>query len=448
MAGFRFEQRHETGLRQEMRFSAQMILALEMLASPAAELEERLLSVAEENEALRVEPPSRAEPAGIRSPPSVHGRAQEPPPELAAPSPGSVAQLQEELGLLDLDPARLEWARLVVECLDAGGCLSLTDDEILRIASDRGLTPNPECLGIAIATVQQLEPRGIGARNAVEALLLQIDPKEPDYPLLCRLLEEFLEEIAKNRLPRVARELGVDLSRLETLLARLRELSPAPLSGLEDRAAPPIHPELRVTRDDGRVEVTLVRSELPSVTIDPDVERLSRDERLEESARSDLRRKLGEARRIVEAVGRRSETLLAVAVWVLQRQRAFLERGKENLRPLRMSAAAEALGLSVSTISRAVAGKHVDTPFGVLPLRAFFPAGAGGSELFARESLVAALRGILEGEDPCRPLSDDELALRLAEAGFTLARRSVAKLREEHGIPSSYRRRRFHPPAA
>jgi RNA polymerase sigma-54 factor len=208
---------------------------------------------------------------------------------------------------------------------------------------------------------------------------------------------------------------------------------------------PPLRPELRVTAEAGTVEVQLVRSELPAVTIDPEMERLARDPGLDPRARVDLRRKLGEARRVVDAIARRSETLLAVAVWVFQRQGAFLERGRESLRPLTMSDAAEDLGISLSTVSRAVAGKHVDTPFGVLPLRDFFPAGAGGSELFARDSLAAALRAILAAEDPSRPFSDDELARRVGELGFTLARRSVAKLRDELGIPSSYRRRRFRP---
>jgi RNA polymerase sigma-54 factor len=444
-----------------MRLSAQMIQALEMLECPAAELEGRLRTLAESNEALRVEAP---EPEGSRGeseeraastrprepvrPRRQRGGTDELVPELEAPLPSSVARLHQELGLLDLDPARTEWARFVVECLDTRGCLSLSDEELLDLAAEQGLEPDAERLGRAIATVQQLEPRGIGARNLVEALLLQIDPGEPDYALLCRLLEEFLEEVAKNRLPRVARELGIDLGRLSRLMARLRELCPAPLAALEERVSPAIRPELRVTCESGRVEVNLVRSELPSVAVDPEVERLARDVGLDERSRADLRRKLGDARRIVEAARRRGETLLAVAAWVFQRQGAFLERGRESLRPLRMSAAAESLGLSLSTISRAVSGKHVDTPFGVLPLRAFFPAGAGGSDLFARENLVAVLRAILAAEDPAEPLSDDELARRVGEQGFVLARRSIAKLRDELGIPSSYRRRRFHPPAA
>jgi RNA polymerase sigma-54 factor len=457
VAGPRFEQRPETALRQEMRLSAHMIQALEMLECPAAELEARLQALAESNEALRVEAPapdgseeragSATRPEPVR-PRRVRSGTDELHPELEAPLPSSVARLHQEIGLLDLEPVRMEWARFVVECLDARGCLSLSDEELLRLAAEHGLDPDAERLGRATATVQQLEPRGIGARNLVEALLLQIDPADSDYALLCRLLEDFLEEVAKNRLPRVARELGIDLERLGALLARLRELCPTPLAGLEERASPAIRPELRVACEAGRVEVTLVRSELPTVTVDPEVERLSSDLGLDERSRADLRRKVGDARRVVEAARRRGETLLAVAAWVFQRQGAFLERGRESLRPLRMSAAAEALGLSLSTVSRAVAGKYVDTPFGVLPLRVFFPAGAGGSNLFARESLVAVLRAILAAEDPGEPLSDDEIARRVGEQGFVLARRSIAKLRDELGIPSSYRRRRFRPPAA
>ncbi len=428
-----------------MQLSPQMLFSIEMLELPSAELEGFLAQAAQENEALRVEAPSRED---RRGPARALRRTRSESADVfegEAPPRGRVALLEEQLGGLDLDPLLVAWARLVIECLDPNGYLSLSDTDLLRLAQEVGLEGGASLLGRAIAVVQHLEPRGVGARDAIEALLLQIDPGEPDYPLLCRLLEEFLEEIARNKLPRVARELGIDLARLSGLIERLRELRLAPGAELEERSAPRVRPELRVLVGGEGIEVRLERSELSSVTIDPEVERLSRDRRLDPGIRRGLRSKVGEARAIVEAVGRRSQTLLAVALWVFHRQRAFLERGPASLRPLRMTEAAEALGLSVSTISRAVSGKHADTPFGIFPLRDFFPSSAGGSELFARESLEESLRRVVGAEDRARPLSDEELAQILVEQGYRVARRTVAKLREELGIPSSYRRRRYGP---
>jgi RNA polymerase sigma-54 factor len=131
-----------------------------------------------------------------------------------------------------------------------------------------------------------------------------------------------------------------------------------------------------------------------------------------------------------------------VAREVFLRQRRFLVDGPSALAPLSMGEVAEILGIALSTVSRAVAGKHVQTPFGILPLRRFFQAAAGGDASKARESLGGALQALVTGEDPKHPLSDEELVERLRSQGYAAARRTVARWREELGIPSSYRRRR------
>jgi len=152
------------------------------------------------------------------------------------------------------------------------------------------------------------------------------------------------------------------------------------------------------------------------------------------------RERVERARWIVDAVGQRGETLLRVATIAFDRQRAFLDEGPGHLAPLRMTEVAELLELHVSTVSRAVAGKHAQTPAGIFPLRHFFqaPAEAGRSVEDQRE----LVRRLFAEEDPASPLSDDEAAERLAARGVTVARRTVAKYRKELGIPSSYRRRR------
>src|SRR6185436_12640152 len=165
--------------------------------------------------------------------------------------------------------------------------LSLSDEELYQRAGADGLSCGGTSeeqerelgqMGVAIATLQQLEPRGLGARNAIEALLLQLDPRDPDYALLARLLEDFLSEVAKNRLPQVARAMGIDLERLDGLLEQLRALDPAPARVLVEETSPAIRPEVLVERrPEGGFEVRLDGGAWPSVAIDPELERLAQE---------------------------------------------------------------------------------------------------------------------------------------------------------------------------
>jgi len=180
-----------------------------------------------------------------------------------------------------------------------------------------------------------------------------------------------------------------------------------------------------------------------AVRLDPRVRSLARDRRQSAGVRRYLRGRLDRARWLIDAVAQREATLLRVARATFEHQRAFLEHGPGHLLPLRMGSLAEELAVHVSTVSRAVAGKHVQTPWGILPLRHFFQGSAGADEESARDDVLQAVRELFEGEDPHRPLSDDEAVVALARRGWKLARRTVAKYRRELGIPSSYRRRRY-----
>ncbi len=438
-----FVQRQVQGVRQEMALLPRMLQSIEVLALPATELEAFLARAAEENEALVVEPPPHAP-----SPAAAGGGAEASDRHAAwlesqpAHDGGLVADVLAQVDLLELAPDELAWARLVARSLDASGYLSPQDEELLALADAEGLQGGARELGRAIATVQGLEPRGIGGRDMVEALLLQLDPADPDYALLCRLLEEFLDELARNKLPRVSRALGVEIERLQELLARLRELEPAPGQRDAAGAPPPIVPDVLVRRGAEGFEVSVEQSGLPSVRVDDDVRALAADRSLAPEARGRLRGKLERARWLVAALEERKRTLLRIARVVFERQRAFLEQGPGHLRPLRMGEVADVLGIHLSTVSRGVAGKHAETPWGTLPLRHFFQVEAGGGAAVTSD-VRAQVGAIVAAEDAARPLSDDEIVAELARRGQQVARRTVAKYRGELGIPSSYRRRRY-----
>jgi len=418
-----------------------MLQAIEILQLPAGELVEWLEEAARNNEALKVERPQEMprRSRGGSEATERHDHALQNHPARAA---GLQQSLYEQLALRELDAEHTEWVRFLIGCLDPTGLLSLSDEQCLCLAEEAGLIGGGALFGSAIATLQTFEPCGVGGRSAVEAMLLQLDPLGPQYPLLCRLLEDFLDELAKNQRPQVARSLGVSLNELEELLGDLRDLDPCPGRSQSTEAAEVITPEILVEPcPDGAWEIELQSDYLPRVSVEGEYRTMLAD--AEGELASYLRERVRDARTLVDAVQQREETLLRVSQSVFRRQQAFLEEGPSALKPLRMNELAEELGLHPSTVSRSVAGKHVQSPWGVHPLRWFFQAGGPTDEACALDTVREAVREVFAGEDERSPLSDEEAAELLRERGIDAARRTVAKYRNELDIPSSYRRRRF-----
>lgn len=429
---------------QQLLLQPRMLQSIEVLQLATTDLSEWLREAAEENEALRVEEPS-LEPLGPRPSREATDRYDEMLRNQPDRERALTELLEEQLAVLELEPGLEEWVRFLIANLDPHGYLSASDEELLELAASTSfdLEPDATALGLAIAQLQRLEPRGVGGRDLVEALLLQLDPDAEEYTLLCRLLEEFLEEIASNRLPQIARELGVELEQLAELLQLLRRLDPRPGAEAHAADAPILRPDVVVERDDrGAWSVRVERSSLPTVSLDPELVALARDASSTPEVKGWARERVERARWIVDAVGQRKQTLLRVAIAVFDRQRAFLEEGPGHLSPLRMGEIAEELELHLSTVSRAVAGKYVQTPAGIFPLRYFFQVATGSTTGQARDDLREIVRRIFTEEDPTAPLSDDEVASELASRGMEVARRTVAKYRKELEIPTSYRRKK------
>jgi len=429
---------------QQMLLQPRMLQSIELLAVPSAELEGYLAAAAQENEALVVRS-SRASgpgPGGGGGWEATH-RHDEMLRNQVREGRSLAEVLESEIAMLDLDDELEPWVRLCVRSLDDDGYLSISDDDLLDAAEAEGLTRDQGALGRAIAAVQRMEPRGVGGRDMVEALLLQLDPAGDEYELLCRLIEEFLDDLAKNRLPKVARGLGMELSGLQDLMLGLRGLSPKPGASLVERQSETVRPEVVVLKVGDGYEVRVEHANFPAVSIDPEVEAASREKGGDKDWKSCLRERIERARWLVDALEGRKATLLRVARVVFEHQRAFLEHGPGHKTPLGMGDVAGILGLHVSTISRAVSGKSVQTPWGIEPLRDFFQTGVGEQDGTARDELREIVRTLFEQEDKTAPLSDDDAVTSLAQRGHKLARRTVAKYRKELGIPSSYRRRVF-----
>ena len=439
----------QQSLGQHMQLLPRMLQAIEVLQLSSQDLEAWVAEAVSENEALSqetsLEPRFSSDggphggPRGTRQDSDRHAAFLESQPA----KPGSLAELLEEhLSVLDLAPNALAWVRLILESLDANGWLAASDEQLLDEAKARGLSGGAAELALAFSTLRGLEPRGLGARGPIEAMLAQVDDDDPDRPALVSLLREHLDDLARNKLPTVARALGLELLELERLIERVRTLQPRPASQLSGETSPAIEPDLVVERAGTRFEVSLSGHSTPVISIDPAVEALAKDKHSPAQVRRYLREKLERARSVVEALEMRRQTLGRIGARTFEHQRAFLEHGPGHLAPLRMKDLAEELGIHVSTVSRAVAGKYAQTPWGILPLRHFFQAASGGED-HAREDVRELVRDVFANENSAEPFSDDEVVERLRARGFELARRTVAKYRQELDIPSSYRRRRY-----
>jgi RNA polymerase sigma-54 factor len=297
----------------------------------------------------------------------------------------------------------------------------------------------------ALRLVQRLEPRGVAGRTLEETLVLQLDPSGPTYPELARLLTNHLEDLEKRRYPKIAKEMNLDPEEVQMLVDELKELRPShkPGARLAEKSARPVHPDVVVTEEDGEFKVDLVNSYFPSLTVSADYARMVNDKTLPTEVRDHARKKVDGARWLIDAIQQRQATLTKVAQRIFTHQRDFLIHGPNALHPLKMQTVADELKIHVSTVSRAIADKWVQTPQGIRPLKSFFVGGTETSsgEVESRDNVKLRVKEIIEKEDTASPLSDDDVADKLKSSGLDVARRTVTKYRKQLGIPSSRQRK-------
>lgn len=347
--------------------------------------------------------------------------------------------LLQQLRIMQLDGNVRRAAEEIIYCLDDDGYFHEELDFIMKECGVDRQTAEQ-----ALKVVQSLEPPGVGARNLAECLLLQIGD-DPKHNFEKRLIKEHLDDILHNRLPRVAQATGESLERVKEAVEFIRHLNPKPGAVLSGEPAPPVRPDIIMEKVDGEYVVRIEDWDLPPLRISRTYGELLEVARKDPKLRDFLKRKYESARRLILAIEQRRLTLLRIANAIAHLQRDFLERGVEFMRPLRMRDLANRLGVHVSTVSRAIAGKWVQTPHGIYPLRFFFTGavrkhdGTEGSVRTIRERI----KRMIENEDPRNPLSDEEIVRRLSREGFSLARRTVAKYRQQMGIPASRQRKRY-----
>lgn len=376
-------------------------------------------------------------------------------------------QLQRQWALVEVDPALRPMGDLIIAFLDDDGYLRTPLETILDrapgglIPAHPDRKPTPEELERALKAAQLfLDPPGVAARDARECLLLQLDALEdndehedhsPETMAMIAaartIVRDHLDDLMQNRLPRISEKTGLTLEQIKEGLVILRRLSLTPARRLVDDSPPPIIPDAIVEYDpeNDRYVAYLNETRMPNLRINQEYALLSKNKTLDKPGREFLKTNLNNAQWLIDAVQQRRRTLLRVLNVVVEAQRDVFEQGVQSLRPLPMTQVAEQLGIHVATVSRAVAEKYIQTPRGVMPLRKFFTGGTQNEagEDVAWDAIKAALKDVVDTEDKAKPLSDEQLVDELKKRGLEIARRTVAKYRDQLKIPPARLRKTF-----
>ncbi len=457
-------------LKQKVTLSPQVYQGLSILAMPVAELQQMIEAELLENpvlevEELDVEPPEDAGSDDEKAA-SEDDRAwdewlemyddldsvdtstpRDPNAEYANTEEfvGGVQSfddyLVEQLGMLDVAEDVRRAALAVIGSLDGDGFFVGDCGEIAALV-DVSKPVAEEGLRV----VQQLDPPGVGARTLVEALMIQADFLGLHEPLLERVIREHLDDLAASHFRKVARALGVSEDEVRRITAVLRTLNPRPAGAFSPGPDPGyIVPDVTLRRFGDEWLITPNNESVPTLKVSPRYRAMLRGgSSADDETKRYLKDKIRSAESLIRNIDRRKDTVSRITEIILEVQAEFFEDGKGPLRPLRLEDVAVELGVHLSTVSRGVTGKYMATPYGLFELKHFFAGGyrtRTGMDV-ASTSIKQRLRDLVAQEDSAHPYSDQKLAEMLSDEGVNVARRTVAKYREELGIEPSWARRR------
>ncbi len=349
--------------------------------------------------------------------------------------------LQQQLDLAMVEPEVREAAQAILGNLDGRGFLDLP-------AKDLGirLGIKPVHLNAALKLIQSFDPAGIGASGIPESLLLQLERQSGTETIEHKIVSDHLEDLARKRHPQIAKALGTSIERVAEAASRIGRLTPNPGGDFDPTGNPYILPDVIIEKnDDGILEARLTGEHLPNLRINDFYKDMIGKNGVDAKARQFLRDQIRDGRSLIRSISLRQETILAIAHLLIGRQQEFFDKGPRFLRPLTMNEIADALGMHATTVSRAVAGKHVLTPQGLMDMRAFFATGyqtEAGTEV-SNAGVREAIQQLVAAENPSKPLSDESLMKALAKQGVKVARRTIAKYRDQLGILPSHLRKSF-----
>ena len=473
-------------LTQQLTMTPQLQQAIRLLQLPIMELQTQIQEALDENVMLEVEEPDVAEAPDVPDPaeaamqdaadsdvdaepdPDDFGEElvvaaetdwedvqrtgpSEAPKSVEPPTTFEYADRSEEtlrdhllwqLELENLDARTTAIGQSIIDAINDDGYLAEDLESIRATLAPDVLATVEEIEQVLVDVVQQFDPTGVAARSVSECVLLQLAQLAPGTEGLetaKAIAREHLELIAEHQYAALKRQLRITDLEMETAVALVRSCHPRPGAAVFAPAAEYVVPDVFVRRSEGAWVVELNNSIAPKIRVNQlYAGSLGRGEEYDV-----LRTQLQEARWLIRSLEIRNETLLKVALTIVQRQTEFLEHGEEYMRPMVLRDIAEAIEMHESTISRVTTNKYMHTPRGIFEFRYFFSSHVAGEEGDQSSTAVRAkIRKLVTGEDPEKPLSDNQIAQILSEEGITVARRTVAKYREAMKIPSSSDRKR------
>jgi RNA polymerase sigma-54 factor len=331
--------------------------------------------------------------------------------------------------------------RLIIGDIDPRGYFT---GDVVEIAEELEVTvPEVEA---ALDLIKGFEPTGVGARDAVECLLLQIQAEYPEDEELRILVQYHLDDLAHRQIPKIAKAMNITSDRVEELKRRLSTLNPWPGHEFASEPLQYIVPEVLVEKVEGEYQVRLMDERVPELRINDQYQKTLKQQDLPKEDREFVRGKIESARWLTRNITQRQQTILRVAEAIVRKQKDFLDKGAEHFRPLKLQDIAEVVGVHESTVARTTRGKYMQTPQGLFELKYFFSPGLSndnGTDTQSSKSVQFLVKRIIDAEDKRKPLSDQKIADMLKKQGITVARRTVTKYRESMDIASTTMRREY-----
>ena len=457
-------------LKQTQKLSPLQIQTIKLIELPIQELEQRIRKEIEENPVLDEEQPAESEveeaprevslseykdddpiPAYRLRSDIYRGKEERPQYSTFSVKESFTQSLQEQLGYRSLSEHQYAVGSFIIGSLDDDGYLrrsidSIVDDLVLRANIS---TTEEEVLEM-LKIIQEFEPAGVGARDLRECLLLQIRNLRRSEAVenAEKILKNHFVEFTSKHYQKIMTRMGISEEELKAAMSKILKLNPSPGGQIDDSysdQAQQIVPDFVLEYKDGELLLSMPRFSVPELKVnrkyaDILMEAANSSEREKKEAAAFVKKKLDSAKWFVEAIKQRHNTLSCTMKAILDYQREYFIDGDEsNLKPMVLKDIAEMTGFDISTISRVVNSKYIETHFGIYSLKYFFSEGMenqDGEEVSTRE-LKKALQECVDNEDKHKPLTDDELVDKMSEKGYKVARRTIAKYRDQLGIPKA-----------
>ena len=457
-------------LKQTQKLSPLQIQTIKLIELPTQELEQRIRKELEENPVLdeNVSNDREDDEDGPRevslsdykeddSIPSYklrvnnYGKDERPQYNTFSVKESFTQSLMDQLGFRNLTEHQHAVAAFIIGSLDDDGYLrrsieSLVDDLAFRA----GIETDEREVEEMLRMIQEFDPAGVGARDLRECLLLQIKTfkQTPDVVNATRILKDFFTEFTNKHFQKIISKMGISEEEMKAAMSKILKLNPAPGGQIDDSysdQAQQIVPDFVLTLEDGELKLTMPRFSIPELRVNKKyadilLEAANSSEREKKEAATFVKKKLDSAKWFVEAIKQRHNTLESTMKAIIDYQHDYFMNGDEShLKPMVLKDIAEKTGFDISTISRVVNSKYIETHFGIYSLKYFFSEGLenqDGEEVSTRE-LKKALQECVDNEDKRRPLTDDQLVSVMSSKGYKVARRTIAKYRDQLNIPKA-----------